>query len=102
MSVVIQVENLSKDDRLGLLGGATLREDLHRWWAKTRGRPDPLLKIGQEDHGNREGGEIRALRDVSSQVQESEILSIIGRNGDGSSTLLKIFSRITAPTSGQI
>jgi lipopolysaccharide transport system ATP-binding protein len=65
VSVVIQVENLSKDDRLGLIGGGTLREDLHRWWAKTRGRPDPLLKIGQEYHGNREGGELWALRNVS-------------------------------------
>ena len=38
MSVVIQVEHLSKHDRLGLIGGGTQREDLHRWWAKVRGR----------------------------------------------------------------
>jgi len=102
MRPVIQVEHLSKHYRLGLIGGGTLREDLHRWWAKARGRPDPLLKIGQEDHGNREGGELWALRDVSFQVQEGEILGIIGRNGAGKSTLLKILSRITAPTTGQV
>ena len=37
MPPVIQVEHLSKHYRLGLIGGGTRREDLHRWWAK-RGR----------------------------------------------------------------
>lgn len=101
MSVVIRVENLSKYYRLGEIGGGTLREDLNRWWARVRGRPDPWLKIGETDHGNRQGDAIWALRDVSFEVQEGEILGVIGRNGAGKSTLLKILSRITAPTSGR-
>jgi lipopolysaccharide transport system ATP-binding protein len=60
--VVIQVENLSKYYRLGLIGGGTLREDVNRWIAKLQGKPDPLLKIGETDHGNRKGGQIWALR----------------------------------------
>jgi len=71
--IVIRVENVSKRYRLGLIGGRTLHDDFERWWAKVRGKPDPLLKacpeckrrIGQEDYANRQGEYIWALRDVS-------------------------------------
>ncbi len=117
MSIVIRVENLSKAYRLGQIGSGTLREDLSRWWARLRGRPDPYLKIGQgglqpsglhpEEHANRGGLDskdehIWALREVSFDVEQGQVLGIIGRNGAGKSTLLKILSRITAPTSGLI
>lgn len=102
MSTVISVENVSKAYRLGLIGGKTLRDDLQRWCARARGKPDPLLKIGQKDHGNRDGETVWALRDVSFEVKQGEVLGIIGRNGAGKSTLLKILSQVTAPTTGHI
>jgi lipopolysaccharide transport system ATP-binding protein len=100
--IAIRVENVSKYYRLGLIGGGTLHDDFERWWARVRSKPDPLLKIGQEDYGNREGEYIWALQDVSFEVQQGEVVGIIGRNGAGKSTLLKILSRVTAPTSGQV
>src|SRR5512138_2523536 len=101
-NIVISVENLSKTYRLGQIGTGTFANDLKVWWAKMRGKPNPLLRIGETDHGNRDGENLWALRDVSFTVEQGEVLGIIGRNGAGKSTLLKILSRVTAPTSGKI
>jgi lipopolysaccharide transport system ATP-binding protein len=101
-NIVISCEHLSKTYHLGQIGSGTLTDDLKIWWAKTRGKPNPLLKIGEVDQGNRYGEELWALRDVSFTVEQGEVLGIIGRNGAGKSTLLKILSRVTAPTSGRI
>lgn len=102
MNTVISVENLSKSYQLGAINTGTFYGDLNRWWAKLRGLPDPHLKIGEVDHGNRQGETLWALKDINFQVQQGETLGIIGRNGAGKSTLLKILSRVTAPTSGKV
>jgi len=99
---VISVEHLSKRYDLGVIGTGTISRDLSRWWARLRGNPDPYLKIGQVDCGNREGDSIWALNDINFQVEQGETLGIIGANGAGKSTLLKILSRVTGPTSGLV
>jgi lipopolysaccharide transport system ATP-binding protein len=96
---VIVADNISKAYRLGQIGSGTLTNDLKAWWAKARGKPNPLLKIGEE---TLDGETLWALRDISFSVEQGTVLGIIGRNGAGKSTLLKILSRVTAPTSGQI
>jgi lipopolysaccharide transport system ATP-binding protein len=51
MTPVISVENLSKVYRPGQIGTGTFSYDLKLWWAKLLGKPNPLLKIGETDHG---------------------------------------------------
>jgi lipopolysaccharide transport system ATP-binding protein len=99
---VISVENLAKSYQLGVIGTGTFFGDVNRWWAKRRGRPDPFLKVGMADHGNRDRETIWALKDLNFSVQQGEALGIIGRNGAGKSTLLKILSQVTSPTSGEV
>jgi lipopolysaccharide transport system ATP-binding protein len=99
---VISVENLTKQYNLGVIGTGTLSRDLNRWWARVRKQPDPYTRIGQKDVFARAGESILALDDVSFSVYQGEALGIIGKNGTGKSTLLKILSRVTAPTSGVV
>jgi len=49
MSVVIEVEQLSKQYRLGKVGRRSLSHDINRWWHTVRGKENPYLKIGQEN-----------------------------------------------------
>lgn len=103
-NTVIQVNNLSKLYRLGEIGTGTLSHDLNRFFAKLRGKEDPYSLVGQINDRTAvaESDYVWALKDINFEVQQGEVLGIIGKNGAGKSTLLKLISQITSPTEGTI
>lgn len=102
MSVVLKIESLWKEYRLGVFGQRMLFRDVQSWWARARGKEDPNLPVEAVAQGNGKKDRIWALRDVSLDVRQGEVLGIIGRNGAGKSTLLKIITKVTAPTRGTV
>ena len=99
-NTIIKIDGVSKEYRLGAIGGGTLRGDLQSLMAKIRGKADPNSKIGQDYYKSNE--KFLALDNISFSINKGERVGIIGHNGAGKSTFLKLLSRVTAPTKGTI
>ena len=104
MSIAIKVENLSKAYQIGEFSTGTISQDLERWWAKTRGKEDPFLKLGEENVRSEkgEGNIVWSLKNLNFEFNKGDVVGIIGKNGAGKSTLLKVLSQVTSPTTGKI
>jgi lipopolysaccharide transport system ATP-binding protein len=96
--VAIRTESLSKQYRLGarLQKHPTLRDAIASRASSSLARLRPGRNgASREDHS------IWALRDVSLDIEQGDVVGLIGRNGAGKTTLLKIVSHITEPTAGR-
>ena len=91
---VLEVDSVSKEYRLGMIGGGTLHDDLNSWFARIRGKEDPNVKIGKEHLAYNQ--KFWALKDVSFNVDRGDAVAVLGRNGAGKSTLLKLTARARA------
>ena len=84
MSSAIEIENVSKQYRLGLVSTGTIAHDLNRWWTmNVLRKEDPYLKIGSvNDRSLAADSEyVWALRDIDFKVEQGDVVGIIGKNG---------------------
>src|SRR5579864_8140384 len=99
---IIQVENLGKKYRLTHQGDRPRYRALRDVIAETATRPFRRLRRTNHPAGPRTTEEFWALKGVDFEVQQGEVVGIVGRNGAGKSTVLKILTRITEPSTGRV
>ena len=92
MSTAIEFNNISKQYHLGVVSTKTLAQDICLWW----------MNIMHEQNNDEIIDTHWALRDIDLKIEEGDIVGIVGKNGAGKSTMLKLLSRIVAPTTGYI
>ena len=88
----IEIKNLSKKYRLGVIATGTLSQDISLAFSR----------LNQKNKSIEHENILWALKNINIKIKRGEVLGLIGENGSGKSTILKILSRITSPTSGQV
>src|SRR5262249_20956285 len=98
----IRAEHVAKRYRLGTTHSNRLSERLQQALTAPLRAVRPARVSSHLQGARRDSGELLALRGVSLEVAQGEILGLIGPNGAGKSTLFKLLSGITPPTEGRI
>ena len=101
MSWAIRVKNLSKRYELARVGETTMGEAITAGLRRGMRRAKSLVR-GRTPEASADPDGYWALKDVSFDLRQGEILGVIGANGAGKSTLLKILSKVVVPTEGEV
>jgi len=95
--VVIRAEGLGKQYRIGERERYLALRDL---LSRALLAPARFFRPRSPASSNGHGHYTWAVKDVSFDIRQGEMVGIVGRNGAGKTTLLKILSRVTKPTEG--
>lgn len=101
----ISFENVSKLYNLGVVGTGMFTNDVYRWFkTEILKQEDPYFKMGETNDRSKSGNSkfVWALKDINFDIEQGDVVGIIGKNGAGKSTLLKLLSQVTGPTTGRI
>lgn len=99
--LAIRVSNVNKQYKIGIINRGTFRDELIYRFAKLMGK-DTTNMFGKVTNKPQKNEIFNALNNISFDVKKGESIGLVGHNGAGKSTILKILARITTPTSGDV